>query len=383
MSPVFAARRRAEEFQALVEGTSTGRDSDARYAEFLELVQGLRETVPVTARPEFVAELREQLLDEARTLARTGKGADVAARLTVNRSPSAKRRERRLAAAVGGLAIVGASTGMAVAAQSALPGDPLYPLKRAIENAQTGVQVNEDAKGKTLLENASGRLEEVDRLSRESDDAETVAETLQAFTDQASEASDLLLSDYADRGQKDSVEQLRDFTAQSMAELTALEGLVPEDARASLIQAAQTLNQIDQQALISCPSCGPETIAQIPPFTNVASEDLAELLRGVTEAVQNQPADQPPKAKDKKQSDDERGDGTPVDNTPPTGGQNDGDGIGDDTDDTLVDDLVEPLTGKTKDQDQDQDQDPDDDDAGLLENLTEGLGEVTGGLLGN
>jgi hypothetical protein len=339
-------------------------------------VQGLRETVPVTARPEFVAELREQLLDEARTLARTGKGADVAARLTVNRSPSAKRRERRLAAAVGGLAIVGASTGMAVAAQSALPGDPLYPLKRAIENAQTGVQVNEDAKGKTLLENASGRLEEVDRLSRESDDAETIAETLQAFTDQASEASDLLLSDYADRGQKDSVERLRDFTTESMAELTALEGLVPEDARASLIQAAQTLNQIDQQALISCPSCGPETIAQIPPFTNVASEDLAELLAGVTRAVENQPADQPPKAKDKKESDDQPGDGTPVDTTPTTDDLTDGGGAGDNKEDNLVDDVTDALTGKTKDQEED-------DDAGLLENLTDTVGGITGGLLGN
>ena len=37
MSPVFAARRRAEEFQAMVEGASTDRGSDARLAEFLEI----------------------------------------------------------------------------------------------------------------------------------------------------------------------------------------------------------------------------------------------------------------------------------------------------------------------------------------------------------
>ena len=164
--------------------------------------------------------------------------------------------------------------------QSALPGDPLYPLKRAIENAQTGVQVDEDAKGKTLLDNASGRLEEVDQLSRESDDADAISETLQTFTDQASEASELLLSDYAETGKEDSVEELRDFTADSMATLTALERLVPEDARASLIQAAQTLTQIDEQALLACPSCGPDLVTQIPAFTNVA---LDELLNGAVD----------------------------------------------------------------------------------------------------
>jgi hypothetical protein len=380
MSPVFAARRRAEEFQALVEGTSTGRDSDARYAEFLELVQGLRETVPVTARPEFVAELRERLLDEARTAARTGKGADVAARLTVHRSPNARRRERRLAAAIGGLAIVGASTGMAVASQSALPGDPLYPLKRAIENAQTGVQVDEDAKGKTLLDNASGRLDEVDRLSRESDDGETIAETLQAFTDQASEASDLLLSDYAERGQRDSVERLRDFTTNSMAQLTALETLVPEDARPSLIQAAQTLTQIDQQVLNVCPSCGPAIVTQVPPLTPVSDDDgdLEELLRGVNAVVRDeQPGDRTPKGSDKdpQQGDDQGDDVTPPpDVLPETGGGKNG---GDD-DDNLVGDLTDPLTGDNKDQDQEQD-----DEASLLENLTEGVTGLTGGLLGN
>ena len=166
---------------------------------------------------------------------------------------------------------------MAVASQSALPGDPLYPLKRAIENAQTGVQSDEDAKGKALLDNASGRLEEVDQLSREGNDADAISETLQTFSDQASEASELLLSDFAETGQEDSVEELRAFTADSMTTLTALEAVVPEGARPSLIKAAQTLAQIDEQALIACPSCGPDAITQIPPFTNVA---LDELLNG-------------------------------------------------------------------------------------------------------
>ncbi len=365
MSPVFTARRRADEFQAILEGASTDRGSDARLAEFLELVETLRETPVITARPEFVGELREQLIDEARTIARTGKGVEAAARLTVVRSTSDRRRERRLAAAVGGLALVGASTGMAVASQSALPGDPLYPLKRAIENAQTSVQADEDDKGKTLLENASGRLDEVDQLSRESDDGDTIAATLQTFTDQASEASELLLNDYAETGKRDSVEELRSFTADSMAALTALESLVPTEARASLIRAAQTLTQIDQQALIACPTCGPSVITQIPSFTNVA---LAELLESVTEAVSAPPqSDKQDKQQKETRENDDVGDDLPAPTIEGPPAQDKGD------DDGLIGDTIKTLTGKDKDKNEK-------DDAGILENATDTLAGLLGGI---
>ena len=67
MTPVFAARRRAEEFAALVETPSTGGSGDPRYDDLLRLVGSLRDTAPVTARPEFVADLRERLLTETST----------------------------------------------------------------------------------------------------------------------------------------------------------------------------------------------------------------------------------------------------------------------------------------------------------------------------
>ena len=381
MSPVFAARRRAEEFQAAVEN-STDRGSDARFSEFLEVVETLRDAPPITARPEFVAELREQLLDEARAAAPTSKDVEAAARLTVNRAAPGRRRERRLAAAIAGLAIVGATTGMAVASQSALPGDPLYPLKRAIENAQTGVQSDEDAKGKALLDNASGRLEEVDQLSREGNDADAISETLQTFSDQASEASELLLSDYAETGNEDSVEKLRAFTADSMTTLTALEGVVPEDARASLIKAAQTLTQIDEQALLACPSCGPDQITQIPTFTNVA---LDELLNGsFTQPVntsQNEPKSGPANEGPKETGQqplledelpqldlgDLLPDGEPQSGN--NGGQNDS-GSNDSGDDGPVKDLTDKLLPKDEQGD------------GPVQNLTDGLTGLLGGLLG-
>ena len=192
----FTARRRAEEFDSLVEGTSTG-SSDARYADFLEIVGSLRGMPEPEARPEFVSSLRERLMTAAATEL---VHADEEARLTL----PARRpvRERRLAAAVGGLAVVGATMSVAVASQSALPGDALYPVKRAIESAQTGFSVDEREKGSHMLANASGRLDEISTLTREGEvkGDVSIAPTLNTFTEQATEASDLLLSDYAATG---------------------------------------------------------------------------------------------------------------------------------------------------------------------------------------
>ena len=384
MSPVFAARRRAEEFQTMVEG-STDRGSDARLDDLLEIVETLRDVPTVTARPEFVAELREQLLDEARTApASTSKDVDAAARLTLTRSTPARRRERRLAAAIGGLAIVGATTGMAVASQSALPGDPLYPLKRAIENVQTGVQADDDAKGKALLDNASGRLEEVDQLSRGSKDAEAISETLQTFTDQADEASELLLSDYAENGRESSVEKLREFTADSMATLTALQGQIPEDARASLIEAAQTLTRIDEEALLACPSCGPELITQIPALTNVALDDL--LTGTFTQPVstsqngsQSGPANGQPKETGQQPLDpgtlpDLDLDELLADPNQPSGDDGDQNGTGGNDSGDKSDGPVKDLTDTLLPKDQEGD--------GPVKNLTDGVTGLLGGLLG-
>ncbi|HET7193483.1 MAG TPA: DUF5667 domain-containing protein [Nocardioides sp.] len=265
MTPVFGARRRAEEFHSLVEDTSTGGLHDARYADFLDIVASLRDTPAAQPRPEFVSGLRERLMIEAETVLVV---SDEEARLTLPSREKSRRpaRDRRIAAAAAGVAIVGATTSMAMAAQSALPGDTLYPLKQLIEGAQTGLAVNEADKGATLLENASGRLAEITALSRDGqlEDGDAIADTLNTFTRQSIEASDLLLADYANTGNTSSIAELRDFTGRSMKSLTDLEAVVPDQARDELLRAARILTQIDAQAQQACPSCGGDGIGEIP-----------------------------------------------------------------------------------------------------------------------
>lgn len=268
MTSVFTARRRAEEFHSLVEGASTGRTPDARYADVIRLVEELRSLPAPEPRPEFTAELREQLMAAADTLLAPSEDTR---RLTL--PPRRTARDRRVAAAVGAVAIVGASTSLAVAAQTALPGEMLYPLKRALENAEAEIRVGPEAKGAVLLAAATDRLDEIKALSRNGalDEGPVMAETLLTFADQATEASDLLLDDYAETGNEASIRSLNDFTASSMESLAELQGQLPEEARDALRHAVQVLTDIDAAAERACPSC-PGGIDEIPSVLLSAGE---------------------------------------------------------------------------------------------------------------
>ncbi|GHJ59331.1 hypothetical protein NOK12_18490 [Nocardioides sp. OK12] len=277
MSPVFAARRRAEEFDALVEARAAGRPvDDARFDALLDVVGALRTSPQPQARPEFVADLRERLMTAAATELRPATAASpaTAARLTV--APQRTRRDRRLAAAVGGLAIVGASSTMAVASQSALPGDVLYPLKRAMENISTGVSTSDERRGESLLSHAAGRLAEVDALSRDEQGQDLVAieNTLIAFTDQTSEASQVLIGDYAETGDETSIVELQQFTVESMGALEDLSAVLPATAQEVLVTAGTLLAEIDQTTQQLCPTCPGTTIGQVPAFLVNAAEAL-------------------------------------------------------------------------------------------------------------
>ncbi|GAA4701032.1 DUF5667 domain-containing protein [Nocardioides conyzicola] len=258
----FRAQRGADDFDTLVEQLSTGgsTSTDPRSAELLELVGALRSVPDPQPRPEFVADLRGRLMAEAET-------ALVPTDVSRLQLPARRTaRERRIAAVVGGIAIVGASTSVAMASQSALPGESLYPIKRAIESAHAGLSVGEARKGDTELSNAAGRLDEVNALTRSDGlgSDERIAQTLSTFTSQATSAADLLLSDYAHTGRESSIVRLHDFASSSMDQLGALEPDIPYAARDELIAAASTISQIDAEASQQCPACGGTPIESIP-----------------------------------------------------------------------------------------------------------------------
>lgn len=247
------ARRRAEEFDAALDGART----DARTSALVGIAERLRATQPVVPRPEFVAQFRGRLMAEATTVL-----TPTNATLTLPaRKPGA--RERRWAAAAAAFVLVGGSAGMAVAADSSLPGQALYPVKRGIEQAQAHLAITSAGRGHALLGQADTRLAEVKGLlAAGSTDRAQVPSTLGAFTAQARQGTALLLASYRDSRNPASVVAVRRFAAHALGTLVTLQPQVPAAAHNELARAANTLQRIDARASRLCESCA----ASLPPL---------------------------------------------------------------------------------------------------------------------
>ncbi|RYP87981.1 hypothetical protein EKO23_03775 [Nocardioides guangzhouensis] len=267
MSSVIPARRRAEEFAALVDGV--GNAAGTRHEDLVELVTLLRGTPLVEPRAGFVTGLREALLAEADVAL-----APVDTKLAM-RTHTRTRRDRRFAIAAGTAVLLGTGTSMAVAAQDALPGDALYPVKRIIEGAHSALQVDEVSKARVLLASASGRLDEASALKARGDSGDSaLPDALDDFSSQSQSAADLVLDDFERTGDRAPVEDLRAFAAESMDRLVELSDDLPSSARGNLEHAAQVIAQIDDRAATACPDCA-GGIDEVPPMFLRSFSDLA------------------------------------------------------------------------------------------------------------
>jgi Domain of unknown function (DUF5667) len=272
--------RSAQRFHELVEGASTSGAHLPSYAELLEVVGALRATPAPVPDPAYVAALRERLLVEAESVltAAAAERSDADARLRLRpATPRVRSRNRRLAAVISGVTLVGVTGTMAVAAQSALPGEGLYPLKRGIESAHAELTFDRAARGRLLLDDAAKRLDEATALSREDTAGSTlVGNTLDDFSQQAVAGSDLLVADYQATGDSSSITSVRTFTATSMARLHQLQGMVPPAADGQLLQAAQALDQVQQVAVHACPSCAGPSVTSVPSVLTDAVQAAAD-----------------------------------------------------------------------------------------------------------
>jgi Domain of unknown function (DUF5667) len=270
MTALFSAQRRAEEFDAAVNAPHREVREDLR--PLVDLVGTLRshgaDDPQAVPRAEFAADLRSRLMAEA---------VEVMTPDSVLVLPTRPRgrRERRLVAAASAVVLLGGTAGMAAAAQDALPGDALYPVKRGIERVEAGVSVSPAGKGRDLLHQANGRLSEVGSLL--SDDsvaaATLVPSAVQDFTAQAEQGSGLLLDAYQDTRDPDAVVSVREFTAEGITSLQDLARTAPPEAQAELTEAALALREIDRRAAALCSSCaGDLPVVEVPGALLVATE---------------------------------------------------------------------------------------------------------------
>ncbi|HSF36802.1 MAG TPA: DUF5667 domain-containing protein [Nocardioides sp.] len=282
MTAPFSARRRADEFEALLSrdpetapSGPSGRDAEP-YADLLEVVAGLRAVPPVAARPEFVASLRERLMAEADTALVRQPAAP--SRLAM--PASSRTRPRRIGALLGGVALVGSAATMAVAAQTALPGESLYGVKRGIESAQVRLATDDAARGRTLLAQAETRLTELEELAAgDAGRDQLVPDTLDSFTRQSSDGVRSLLLSYEATGRDSDAQAARDFIATSMDRLERLQGELPESARDELLAAGRTLADLDLEVSNACGGCT-GGITTMPEFL-LTSAPQGDLVSGL------------------------------------------------------------------------------------------------------
>ena len=277
------AGRHAEQFAALVDGRPTGRQPPAEFVEFAAVVSSLRDLEPLEMRPEFAATLRDRLMLEApERLAGLAPATDSNSGRTIE--PATQPRRARIAriAAVTCL-VVGVTGSVAAASQSALPGDPLYGVKRGIERVQVEFARSDATEGQRLVSQASTRLDEIGdlALTRPDDPATTrlIVQTLGDFSSQANDGADALIASYNDTSDQSSIVRLRDFTGSSATDLEELSSVIPASARDDLLDAARVLTGLDQDARDVCAECS----SLAPVAVADAVRKLASATRGIVE----------------------------------------------------------------------------------------------------
>src|SRR5262245_32935664 len=255
------SRRDVEAFAAAVDGHApSGGDAGAneRIREFVDIADRVRETSVPTARPDFVADLRAQLMVAAADeLPHPDEANEQDANGPRNRTPSQVRVRRRLTAAATAFVVAGGSFGLVAASAQSMPGDMLYPVKRATERAELVLR-DGAGEGRTLLDHAATRLTEVEGLANGSnpDADDLIAKTLVDFTDEANAGGDTLIDAYGDSGSQDDIDDVRRFTVDAAQRLENLADVMPRAAATEYADAAQAVTGLDSTAVGMCPTCG-------------------------------------------------------------------------------------------------------------------------------
>ena len=271
MSDLHRARARAETFAHAVDHGprhSSRLSDDPELMDAVELVGRLRTAGAVAPRPEFTAELRHRLLEQAAARAAT---TPTVVRSTPDSPDDPPPREDddasvtdirhrhgrriRLVASTAALVLLGGGIGSAAAAQQAMPGDTLYGMKRSIENVSTNVSVGDDSRGRRDLEHAMTRLSEVRSLVGAGGDVATINSTLDEFSKQARKGVSRLVASYQQDGDVSSITAITTFITDARQAIGELAPKLPAESLKAAVEALATIEQLAQHTNLACPKC--------------------------------------------------------------------------------------------------------------------------------
>ncbi|HEU0285392.1 MAG TPA: DUF5667 domain-containing protein [Nocardioidaceae bacterium] len=400
------SRRDADVFAAALDGRAPEAADAARAERLHELVDVatlVRETCGrPTAQRDFVADLRSQLMaaaaDELAGLDETPEPEADEAR---HGAPAQVRVRRRLTAAATAFVVVGGSFGIVAASAQSMPGEMLYPVKRATERVEIMLRSG-SAEGRAMLDNATTRLDEVAALAAEGkpDADNLIADTLTDFTDEANDGGDLLLDSYQNNGSQADIAEVRKFTAASADRLESLAVSIPSAAASEYADAARAVTGLDSTAVNACPACGGQppvdvngdlltAVAYVLDTANTDGIDPSAQASGrrhesISRHESDSSSQQPPAKGDLPVLPDDPITDLPTDSLPGTsgGGDSSGTNSGPKNDSSLTDELqdtTQDLTGGGSNQPKSGGKDTG--VSGLLAPITQPVGELLGGVL--
>ncbi|WP_344218725.1 DUF5667 domain-containing protein [Kribbella sancticallisti] len=274
----------------------------------MELVGRLRTAGAVAPRPEFTAELRHRLLEQAAARAATTTPTVVPSRPDSPDEPPPREdddasvteirhrhgRRIRLVASTAALVLLGGGIGSAAAAQQAMPGDTLYGMKRSIENVSTQVSVGDDSRGRRDLEHAMTRLSEIRALvGSGGGDVATINGTLDDFSAQARKGVSRLVASYQQDGDVSSITAVTTFITGARQAIGELAPKLPPESLKAAVEALATIEQLAQHTTVACPKCEKPTPAKganQPNSVNPGTEPSTPIKGGPSPAATTKPS---------------------------------------------------------------------------------------------
>lgn len=244
--------------------------------------------------PSRRLELRDELLEAARerqaapplrARLRRWLAGQQPRRPLIPRLAAAPRVAALLAAAI--VAVSG--SGVAYGTEAAMPGDTLYSVKLAVEDARLAFEGDRSARGTMHLDRAAERISEAEASAASGNDR-GAALALRHANDSARTGAGAILFSYRAEEDPELIERLSTFTATQSGRLTTLaaglDGEAAEAAQSTLV----AFEQIQAQATAlrgACPECdqpapvsdhgsapdGQETPTQVEPFQSPEREE--------------------------------------------------------------------------------------------------------------
>jgi hypothetical protein len=258
ISPRFD-RRRADRFARLLDGdevgTRTHRDSEPDAADLAQLARrlsGLREAPDPD--PGFRAGLRGMLLAKMERDEVGGRSAHAATRAALTGKTQAVRQvpvatgRTRLALLAGVTAGALALSGVSAASTDALPGEPLYQIKRSTERAQLALAGSDHGRGRLYLEFARVRLAEAYAVDPGRDGPDPLPSLLADMDAETREAMRLIGGAAVTHADPESLAVVLSFAAEQRRLLDTLRRTAPPADAAALYDSARLLADIARRA---------------------------------------------------------------------------------------------------------------------------------------